>query len=82
MGGINFGLTFVVESEAHVHEGFGGAEVVRVGALEQNYGEILRQTEEGGFRHTFVLRSLSIDEPSKPQPSSLILQMIPLIFFF
>lgn len=78
-GPINFVLycerTFVVKSEAHIHQCLCWSKIVRVGTLKQNNRKVLSQTVERRFRHSFVLRSLSIDKPGKPQPPSLVLKI-------
>jgi hypothetical protein len=68
-------LTLIIKSEAHIHQCLGWSKIIRVGALEQNNCKVLSQTIERRFRHSFVLRSLSIDKPGEPQPPGLLLKI-------
>lgn len=48
----------MVVGEAHVHQTLGRRKVVRLGALKQNYGKVLRQTVEGRLGDTLVIVAL------------------------
>lgn len=59
-------LTFMVVSEAHVHETLGRGEIFCLIALKQHHWEVLDEGEETCLCHTLAT-SLGIDAACKPQ---------------